>query len=77
MKKVIYLAFFLLLGNFAKSQALSDADTKAIFNFLYGSGAASDMTINAEDRQKAQMFLNELVDGSCKMSIVQALFDAT
>jgi hypothetical protein len=35
------------------------------------------MAINQEDEQKAMLFLNELIKGSCAMSVPNGTFDGT
>jgi hypothetical protein len=64
------------LGLFMHSSAnaqtkLSDEQTKATFELFWASG--SDLSITDEDKEKAAYFLNELIEGTCDMSIVQGM----
>ena len=73
MKKIIYFVAFLIATVNVKAQTLNETQTKQIFDFLFGKNASSNLLINEEDKKKAAFFLNELIDGSCKMSLAQGL----
>ena len=75
--KIYQLNIILLcIGFFMHSSAnaqtkLSDEQTKATFELFWGAG--SELTITSEDKEKAAYFLNELIEGTCDMSIVQGM----
>ncbi|MEO8148334.1 MAG: hypothetical protein ABI723_11880 [Bacteroidia bacterium] len=75
MKRSIYFIALIFAFSNAKSQSLNETQTKQIFDFLFGMNASSGLTINEEDKKKASFFLNELIDGSCKMSLAQGLLE--
>jgi hypothetical protein len=77
--KLILIILLVILTCFAfKVQAqndikITDAQTVAVFNFLFGANQASDFTITEQDKNKAIEFIKNLVKSSCEMSIVESL----
>lgn len=75
--KIYHLNIVLLcIGFFMHSKAnaqtkLSDEQTQATFELFWAS--CSDLSITDEDREKAAYFLNELIEGTCNLSIVQGM----
>jgi hypothetical protein len=54
---------------------ITDEQTKAVFNFLFGGGQASELTITDDDKNHALTFIKELVEKTCAMSIISGLND--
>lgn len=52
---------------------ISDEQTKETFKLFFGPNAADGLTIKDEDKKQAKLFLIELMQGSCKMAIVEGL----
>ena len=61
----------------AYSQTLNETETKPVCNFLFGSEACNQITMNEQDKRKAGFLLNQLIEGSCKMSLVEGLYKGT
>ena len=53
---------------------MNEIETKAVFETIFGIGSTSGLTISNEDKEKAKLFLDELVKGSCKMSAIEGVF---
>lgn len=53
------------------------AQSKRIFELIFGNNSTAGMTFNDEDNQIAKYFLKELVEGSCRMSLAEVLFETT
>ena len=73
MKKIINLLTFLLAFAYANAQTPNEKQTKEIFNFLFGEGKADNFVITEQDKEKAQLFLKELIEKSCLMSLTEGL----
>jgi|GEM_PF-4894598 len=72
MKKTIILLVFVFVSiHGAFSQQPDAKQTKAVFDLIFGQGAATDLDINDEDKQKANLLLKELIEKSCMMAGVE------
>ncbi len=58
-----------------KKIALSDIQTKAVFDLIFGSTASLGLNINDQDKKQASMLLDELIQRSCQMSVIQGIFE--
>lgn len=56
---------------------MTDKQVKEVFDTVFWSGSSANMVIGPIDHQHAEIFLKELVEGTCKMSIVEGLFRST
>ena len=54
---------------------LSEIQTKKIFDLFFGANSSQELTIINEDKKQAKDLLKELISASCKMSIVESLYD--
>ena len=74
MRKLL-LVFFLLAGLTSQSQALTNSETKAVLSLVFGSNSTADLQINEQDKAMAAKFMNELVEKTCQLSIVEGVLD--
>jgi len=66
-----------LIENLAYGQKLNDNESKGVFDLIFGAGTSSGIQIEEQDRQKAEMFLKELIRKSCQMSLAEGLLEST
>lgn len=78
MKKIVSFAICIWLATCAYGQqpllVLSDTDVRDIFNTIFDNTKANSIqTITQEDKQKALLFMRELIDKSCDVGLIHGI----
>jgi len=56
---------------------MQDHEVKSVFDTIFYSGSSANLVINEQDRKQAELLLKELIEKSCKMSVVEGIFRST
>lgn len=62
---------------FTKRKPITAIQANMIFQLIFGKDATAGIIITEEDKEMAEYFLYELINGSCKMSFLEELFRTT